>query len=230
MSGERLRLGPWSVWDPRAEEAGGWPKTWVPGNPTAVLVDDDLWAPGPFLPHTILTLGRHFIAPTTHPLEMARELRAIGCARQLVPALLVQHQADLGNEALRAFWSVPATPRALVMRPRERIDLTDILARVRPIPDDPHAAWLLQEAVRAGTGDGPRLVDVVVVQGGDGPKAWPLEVEDVLALRCQARAAGVPFAFLGWGTRRPEGQVGPGHLLNGKEHLDMPKSWIRSTD
>lgn len=83
--------------------------------------------------------------------------------RGIIPALYAERQADLGG--VGALLAVNAERRALVLCPREALDVKDALAIPHPrmIEEDPHAAFLLHEGMRDGTADGPRAIDLVVI-------------------------------------------------------------------
>lgn len=67
-----------------------------------------------------------------------------------------------------------------------------------------------------------------LIAGGEtGPGARPSYPEWFGSLRDQCAAAGVPFYFKGWGAERPYaggGEHVPRHLLDGREHREVPNA------
>lgn len=127
--------------------------------------------------------------------EALRDLRDCGQMHNtIIPAGFARTQAELDAVAAELL-AVDASCRALWLEPREELDVSRWLQVVKPIQDDPHATFLLQEAVRDGSGDGPRAIGWVVVSGGDDPihPSWLRSIRD------QCAAAGVPFTFRSWG-------------------------------
>lgn len=69
--------------------------------------------------------------------------------------------------------------------------------------------------------DGTRL-DWVIVGGESGPNARAMHPDWVRSLRDQCAAADVPFFFKQWGAWLT-GKAAAGHLLDGREHREMPE-------
>lgn len=167
-----------------------------------------------------------------------------------IPALRIERQADLDVGALTVLREVPAPHRALVISPREAVDLRAALYRTwtdgpvktrdaLPAPVSFHAAHLSERP------------DLVVIRGSTGPDAWPIHPAWVRSIKAECAEAGVAFAFTGWGRYCPteslaslpedvwlgergvptavaHGQhfydVGAsGRLLDGHEHLALPE-------
>jgi hypothetical protein len=121
------------------------------------------------------------------------------------------------------------------VEPRRQIDLGVDLASTRP--RGVFGCWRCSGYGQDGMcricqGSG-LTIDWVLVRGGDEPlhPAW------VRGIRDQCAAAGVPFAFLGWGYWKPiyeptdepaelvvlnMGVDHSGRLLDGRDHFDSP--------
>ena len=77
---------------------------------------------------------------------------------------------------------------------------------------------------------GRRGIGWVISGGESGPRARPPDPAWFRSLRDQCRAARVPFFFKQWGAWTPApggamrrvGKHAAGHLLEGKEHFEMP--------
>ena len=67
----------------------------------------------------------------------------------------------------------------------------------------------------------------VIVGGESGPKARPIELPWVIAIRDQCQREGVPFFFKQWGGRTPKAG---GRLLEGKEHNALPAYMAKECD
>lgn len=130
---------------------------------------------------------------------------------------------------MRALCSVRSKHRALVVRPREEIDLAHWLPQAGPLHPDP----AIDAEVRAERDDA-RAVDraagvvegwhrgwvppsLLIVRGPVGPTAWPLHPAWVRKLRDQARGAGIAFAFVGWGDWLPISEAASGMGRVGRE-------------
>lgn len=111
-----------------------------------------------------------------------------------IPALRVERQTDLSGDAVRALCAVQAEHRALAISPREAID-------IGPHINPRGHSWL--EGWTRVINDHGLAPDLVVVQGSTGPDAWPMHPAWVRALRDECEAAGVAFAFTGWGAWAP---------------------------
>lgn len=109
----------------------------------------------------------------------------------------VERQAEL-DEHRGLLLDVEARFRAIVVTPRESIRL-GLHAGSEERTFSPSQGW---------TTRGPGLgVDLVVAVGS----RWPTHPAWIRALKDEAAAAGVPFAFLGWGDWLPMSEAPPRH-------------------
>lgn len=154
--------------------------------------------------------GQRFVVTTSNP------ARAFGTDRHerpwAIPALYAETQADLDGTicrvcmdcddtrdgckrcngagrsgGIRDLLAVQAPRRALVLTPREAIDL--MLPNLRA-----SAPREIQPLL---------AVDIVIVAPPTGSDAWPMHTDWVHGVRDQCAAAGVPFVFLGHGEWAP---------------------------
>lgn len=141
-----------------------------------------------------------------------------------LPALRVERQSDL-NKGANALGRVPGRSRALVVSPREPIDLSKLLCpscHNRGEVDEPHDAFAVE---RLGCPHcmGERLADLVVVAGF----TWSMQPAWIRALRDQCRTAQVAFAFIGWGKWAPYGHfTGLAMKQNGSGHSVPAQSYL----
>ena len=138
---------------------------------------------------------RHFVVPFADARDyetwasewVRRSMSPWG--RHIIPALHVERQADLAG--LHGLLAVKANLRALVCSPREDLDI--------------FRAW--GDPFRGPSGVAVPI-DWILIVGGDEPMS-PAHVRGIVE---QARAAGVPVTFLGWGEYLPETQTLPREL------------------
>ena len=145
---------------------------------------------------------------------------ADGKSPRWIPALRIERQADLGPQALDALFRVKAPIRALVLSPREEIDLdpstcpdcgrNDAFAvgddGATPFcPDcdgaDGDGVEMCSSAILDPCASAERQpgVNLVIVQGPSGPDAWPMHPDWVRRIRNDCEEAGVAFIFASWG-------------------------------
>lgn len=136
--------------------------------------------------------GAVVVAPSATPAALPRHER-------IIPAGVIERQEG----DLRELTTIASAARALIVHPRAPLHLGNIL-HLRPCSQHP-------AEVRAGWGHLPcdcrehqeNPFDWIIVDGPRGPEAKPMRPAWVRALRDQAAAATVPFAFIGWGTWAP---------------------------
>lgn len=215
----------WTEWNwQRDPEA---PRAWELPERTVALLDADLFGDDAgaggtankaafrtMATITVYALDALFVIPTAYPDRVAtwaarrRESFGAGWPANVVPALRVERQADLSPESLRALVRVKAPHRALVVSPREEIDLRDAIMGY--VDDDVTGGRHVRLPHRT-----PRIVqekelDLVVVRGPIGPEAWPIHPAWVRSLKDQCQEAGVAFALLSWGAWKPVSEAVPG--------------------
>lgn len=156
-----------------------------------------------------------------------------------IPALRGERQADLSAEAARALCGVKAQHRALVVSPCETLAINGYLCRYcngtdvgdweRPTaPPKGSYGYCRTCGMQADSLVLHGVYDLVIVRGPTGPDAWPMHPAWVRSIRDQCAEAGVPFAFMGWGTWEPSAQIDAGaafptRFLDGAEHLALPE-------
>ncbi len=140
-----------------------------------------------------------------------------------------ERQVDLNSEEnMRAICRVRTARRALVLRPRERLDLNFH----GTLPGDWGLGYCSMHA----------RFDLIVVRGPSGADAWPMHPAWVEDIREQAASVNIAFAFLGWGDWKPlddghgpddcivdgcrfarVGAARSGRILNGKTYEQLPE-------
>jgi hypothetical protein len=176
-----------------------------------VVLAEDLLAEVPGLGSARLTATANLAAELRHTVVVhVEDLETIVRARNFVPfgplripALRVERQADLTTDALGALCSVKAAHRALMVSPREDINLHLALC-IHATERHPGQRFIARTCERR-----PELPDLVIVRGPTGPDAWPMHPAWVRSVRDQCAEAGVAFAFLGWGDFIPEQNYPP---------------------
>ena len=235
----------WTTWDWRKEPEA--PRSWEHPERRVVIVEGlHTGSPSPAALTAVGPLRdaveHGLIAVLVEPPGVLLAWYPDECPR-FVPALRGERQTDLSPEALRALTSVPAPHRALVVSPREELDITA----------GQNERWNFPTAIVDGrpvewADPGPKYigVDLVICQGPTGPDAWPMHPAWVRRLKQDCDAAGVAFAMTGWGEWAPRESAPdvlrdmrmllggvevvrinhehPGRrLLDGVEHLALPE-------
>lgn len=217
----------WTCWDWQREPEA--PRGWEHPEQMVVVVDGWLSV----LEHhpdaeTSLTAFAHLDIRHRPPLiciedvDGLRALKEVGAGA--IPALRIERQADLSSATLRALVGAKAAHRALVITPREEIDLDPptcpSCGGQDAVPGElPHDGTLFcrecSDEMAFNAIIDPFAVenripaDMVIARGPVGPDAWPMHPAWVRKLRDQCAEAGVPFAFLGWGTWKPISEAVP---------------------
>ena len=155
-----------------------------------------------------------FVEPTRTPDQLGRTGRILD---GIVPALLARTQADL-DAGLPDLLAVRGAHRALLLEPTETMSLPLNISDCI-LDADGHCI-------------GEAVIDWVLVRGTD----QPLHPGWVRSIRDECAAAGVPFAFLSWGSWIPTDRQSSdgvptgwvrahnriGCRLDGREHMDSP--------
>lgn len=113
------RLDSWRTWAPFSQD---WPPPGCEEPGKFILLEEDFFEHIAQAPPQILRLGHTFIVPTKNTALMSAVMGGTmpkGC----VPALRVERQADLDGDALRDLVKIGAAHRALVITPREKIQI-----------------------------------------------------------------------------------------------------------
>jgi protein gp37 len=106
------------------------------------------------------------------------------------------------DERIPELFRIPAAVRYLSVEPQlEDVTLAHYLAIPDGLDDDPHAAFLMHEAIRNGTGDSIRKLSWVIQGGESGPGARPFHYEWADKTRRECKDAGVAYFFKQAGAR-----------------------------
>lgn len=144
--------------------------------------------------------------------------RIVDLPEQVIFALRAERPADLAPDGLDALAALPSLHCALVLSPREPIELGRAVLRLGCI----YCGNAVGEA--GGRFDGgpwrgrdhvhgfhtfpsvlsPPAPDLVIVRGPVGEGSWPMHPAWVHSIRDACGAAGVTFVFLGWGDWSPD--------------------------
>lgn len=202
----------WATWDWRSDPEA--PRTWEHPERMVVIADTLLGeehAAWPIAEDVVAQAGARAVIDyaksggaciltcSREGLErVALRLTKAWLPQSLVPALRIERRADLSVHALRALFEVKARHRALVVSPREEIDLVDVIGPPEKMWDGDFDTSSRKMA-RLGK------IDLVIAQGPTGPDAWPMHPAWLRKLRDDCAAARVAFAFVGWGSWGPVG-------------------------
>jgi protein gp37 len=145
-----------------------------------------------------------------------------------------QSMVALGREGKPAGWPLPNVCLGVTAENQKEAErripvLLQTSAPVRFIAAEPLLGPLdLKPEWLGPCGAGAAVVDWVLAGGETGPKARPIELDWVRALRDQRARAGTPFYWNAWGPRMPAGQeAGPdaeGRLVDGALHEALPSA------
>ncbi len=215
----------WTWWDWRAEPTA--PATWTAGRRVAIV--DGLHADGatPVALPAAASIRRAVEEQGTVAVFIespkVTAFSALLCnpwPARMLPALRVETQANLSADALRAIHCVNAAHRALVISPREEIDMDPPTCPTcgghdavtgsdgatpfcREHGEEMGFSAILDPCAESnGTG-----VDLVIVQGPTGPDAWPMHPAWLRKLRDKCDEAGGGVRVHGLGRLHPRGRV-----------------------
>jgi len=123
--------------------------------------------------------------------------------------------------------NTPAAKRIVSVEPMlGPVDLDEHLWRYLPRDEVPGRLLNAYDGVGGPFVERKNLLHWVICGGETGPKARPMRPDWARNLRDQCAEAGVPFFFKQWGEFSESGErVGKnkaGHLLDGKEHREIP--------
>lgn len=229
----------WTRWDWRKDPDA--PFRWVEPDNMVVLVEDWVGSDpvlglGPVHPsaRAATAAWRHVsgvgpvfetvTGPTLVTVETRETLEAFAKLRpclgnRLIPAMRIERQADLAVDRLAPLMRLTSRHRALVITPREEIDLDPATCGScgnREASYDTDGDGNLtdgtpfcaehEEEMAYGTILDPCAsrkqsgINLVIVDGPTGPDAWPMHPAWLRAMRDTCKDCLVAFSFIGWGT------------------------------